>query len=144
VSDEPLEPPESDPLPTGRSQYEDFELPVPGEVQRRRIRTPTLVMAAVVLGVSGVLPVITVVAFHPGGAAAPALLVLGAAELVACVLVARLHPAGRFLGLILGGLGIVIGLVTARTSPANGLVTMGLNGFVIYALASSGAVFRRG
>jgi hypothetical protein len=144
VSDEPFEPPESDPIPTGRSRYEDFELPVPGEVPRSRTRTPTLVMAAVVLGVSGVLPVLTVVAFHLDGAAATALLVLGAAELVACVLVARLHPAGRILGLILGGVGVVLGLATARTSPANGLVTMGLNGFVIYALASSGAAFRRG
>jgi hypothetical protein len=38
----------------------------------------------------------------------------------------------------------VLGIVSARTSPANGLVTMGLNGFVIYALASSGPAFRRG
>jgi len=38
----------------------------------------------------------------------------------------------------------VIGLVTARSSPANGLVTMGLNGYVIYAMAISGASFRGG
>jgi hypothetical protein len=38
----------------------------------------------------------------------------------------------------------VLGLVSARSSAANGLVTMALNGFVIYALASSGPAFRRG
>ena len=68
---------------------------------------------------------------------------LGVFELVATALVAMLHPLGRPIGIALGCVGLVLGLVSARSSPANGLVTMGLNGFVIYALASSGPAFRR-
>jgi hypothetical protein len=40
--------------------------------------------------------------------------------------------------------GIVIGFIEALHSPANGLVTMGLNAYVIYALAVSGPSFDRG
>jgi hypothetical protein len=63
--------------------------------------------------------------------------------LVAAALVAMLHPLGRPVGIALGCLGLVVGLLSARSSPANGLATMALNGFVIYALASSGPSFRR-
>ncbi len=130
--------------PTGRSRYEDFDLsdaPLPAAVGRR---TPTLTVAAIVLGVSGVLPLLTVVLFHVGGTAAIALAVLGVLELSAAALVATLRPIGRPVGIALGCLGLALGLVSARSSPANGLVTMALNGFVIYALASSGPSFRRG
>ena len=130
--------------PLGRSHYEDFDLsatPPPHRASRRR--TPTLTVAAIVLGFSGVLPLLTVFLFDVGGAAALALGVLGVLALVAAALVAMLHPLGRPVGIALGCLGLVVGLVSARSSPANGLVTMGLNGFVIYALASSGPSFRR-
>jgi hypothetical protein len=136
---------ESSEQPSGRSRYEDFDLsvkpPLPRAVGRR---TPTLTVAAVVLGFSGVLPLLTVFLFHVGGTAAVALAVLGVLELTAAALVAMLRPIGRPIGIALGCLGLVLGIVSARTSPANGLVTMGLNGFVIYALASSGPAFRRG
>ncbi len=150
MTDEPDEPgkrtegADASDRPTGRSRYEDFDLsvtPPPPAVGRR---TPTLTVAAIVLGVSGVLPLLTVVLFHVGGTAAIALGVLGVLELSAAALVATLRPIGRPIGIALGCLGLVLGLVSARSSPANGLVTMGLNGFVIYALASSGPAFRRG
>lgn len=130
--------------PLGRSHYEDFDLsatPRPSGPSGRR--TPTLTVAAIVLGFSGVLPLLTVFLFDVGGTAALALGVLGVLALVAAALVAMLHPLGRPVGIALGCLGLVVGLVSARSSPANGLVTMGLNGFVIYALASSGPSFRR-
>jgi hypothetical protein len=146
---EPEEPTErTDPhaldRPLGRSHYEDFDLsatPPPQRASRRR--TPTLTVAAIVLGFSGVLPLLTVLLFDVGGTAALALGVLGVLALVAAALVAMLHPLGRPVGIAIGCLGLVVGLVSARSSPANGLVTMGLNGFVIYALASSGPSFRR-
>jgi hypothetical protein len=142
MTDQPDEPAEQ---PLGRSRYEDFDLSVkpPSPVAVGR-RTPTLTVAAVVLGFSGVLPLLTVFLFHVGGTAAVALAVLGVLELTAAALVAMLRPIGRPVGIALGCLGLVLGIVSARTSPANGLVTMGLNGFVIYALASSGPAFRRG
>jgi hypothetical protein len=78
------------------------------------------------------------------GAIAIALVVLGVAELAGAALVFLLHPVGRVLGFVLGAVGVVIGLATAGNSPANGLVTVGLNGYVIYAMAASGSSFRRG
>jgi hypothetical protein len=134
----------SPPEPTGRSRYEDFDLSPPAAPPPLRRRTPTLVLAAVVLGFSGVLPLLTVVLFKPGGSVAVALLGLGVAELIGCGLVAALHPLGRPVGLVLGAVGVILGVVAARGAPANGLITMALNGFVIYALASSGPAFRRG
>ena len=130
--------------PQGRSRYEDFDLsdtPPPVAVGRR---TPTLTVAAVVLGFSGVLPLLTIFLFHVEGTATIALAVLGVLELTAAALVAMLRPLGRPVGIALGCLGVVLGVVSAQSSPANGLVTMALNGFVIYALASSGPAFRRG
>jgi len=142
----PPEPPvPPDPVPTGRSRYEDYDLSdvaAPAPAPRRR--TPTLAVAALVLAISGVLPMITVVAFRPEGSAALAFLVLGIAEIAGAALVFMLHPLGRPVGLVLGCIGIGLGIAAAAQSPANGVVTIALNGFVIYALASSGPAFRRG
>jgi hypothetical protein len=136
-------PPEAE-RPSGRSRYEDFDLSdAPPPVVKGR-RTPTLTVAAVVLGVSGVLPLLTIFLFHVEGTAAVALAVLGGLELTGAALVGMLRPIGRPFGILLGCLGLVLGVVSARTSAANGLVTIALNGFVIYALASSGPAFRRG
>ena len=132
-----------DPEPTGRSRYEDFDLSTPPPVARTR-RTPTLTVAAIVLAVSGVYPLLTVFLVHVGSTASILLGLLGVLELTGATLVLLLHPLGRPMGIALGCLGLVIGLLSARTSPANGLVSMCLNGFVIYALASSGPAFRRG
>jgi hypothetical protein len=143
MPDEP-EDPAPEPAATGRSHYEDFDFEVPQATPAPGRRTATLTVAAVVLAFSGLLPLISVIAFSPSGGIAIALLVLGVAELFGAALVLLLHPLGRMLGFVLGGVGLVIGLITARSSPANGLVTMGLNGYVIYAMAISGASFRRG
>jgi hypothetical protein len=143
MSDEPDEAP-SGPRPSGRSRYEDFELEVPTAQAAPRRRTPLVTVAAVVLGFSGVLPILSVLAFSPSGATAAGLLALGVIELIGAVFVAMLWPLGRPLGIVLGCVGLVIGFVTALHSPANGLVTMGLNGYVIYALTASGPAFGRG
>lgn len=141
--DEPEGSPE--PTPTGRSRYEDYDLsiPPPSAAAPRR-RTPFLVFAAVVLAFAGLELLLIAPLIWDQTSAAGLLVVLGLAELTGAVLVALLHPLGRPLGIVLGILGVVLGLVQATSSPANGLVTMGLNGFVIYALASSGPSFRRG
>ena len=143
MRDEP-EDPAAEPPPPGRSHFEDLDFEVPQATPAPGTRTPTLTVAAVVLLFSGLLPLVSVLAFRLGGAAAIALIVLGVAELLGAALVLLLYPLGRLLGFVLGGIGLVIGLLTARSSPANGLVTMGLNGYVIYAMAISGAPFRRG
>ncbi len=137
MSDEPEPSQPSEPTPTGRSRYEDFDLEVPQPTASRGSRTPTLTVAAVVLFFSGLLPLISVLAFRPSGDVAIVLAVLGVAELIGATLVFLLRPLGR-------PLGIVLGIVTGRSSPANGLVTIGLNGYVIYAMAVSGSSFRRG
>lgn len=143
---EPADPsPQPDAVPSGRSRYEDYDLSdvaTPAAAPRRR--TPTIAVAALVLAFSGVLPLITLVAFRPSGVAAIAFLILGVAELAGAALVFALHPLGRPVGLALGCIGVVVGLVSASQSPANGVVTLALNGFVIYAVASSGPAFRRG
>jgi hypothetical protein len=142
MNDEPQE--RREPAPTGRSRYEDYDIEVPRPMSTPGSRTPTLTVAAVVLLFSGLLPLLAVLGFRPSGAIAVGLIVLGIAELVAAVLVFILNPIGRMLGFVLGAIGIVIGFATAGSSPANGLVTVGLNGYVIYAMAVSGSSFRRG
>ena len=142
MSDEPEEQPE--PAPTGRSHYEDLDFEIPQPILAPGGRTPTVTVAGVVLVFSGLLPLLAVLGFRPSGSLVVVLVVLGVAELIGATLVLLLHPLGRVLGFVLGCVGLVIGLATARSSPANGLVTMGLNGYVIYAMAVSGSSFRRG
>ena len=132
--------------PLGRSHYEDFDLSAtPQAVGGEPSTDPDAHGCGDRAGRS---PVCCRCSrsflFDVGGTAAIALGVLGVLELAAAALVAMLHPLGRPIGIALGCVGLVLGLVSARSSPANGLVTMGLNGFVIYALASSGPAFRRG
>ena len=142
MSDEVPTPDE--PSPIGRSRYEDLEIPEPAPAALARRRTPTVTVAAIVLGFSGALPLLAVALFNVAGTARYGLLALGIVELAAAVLVAILHPAGRPFGIAAACLGIGVGLAAPGTSPANRLVTVALNGFVIYALASSGPSFRRG
>ncbi len=77
MSDGPAIPPEmSDQAPKGRSRYEDYDLVVPASAAPVRRRTPTLTLATAVLAVSGVLPLLTIVLFHPARDIAVALGVL--------------------------------------------------------------------
>jgi len=150
------EPPGPDPeqpgphaVPSGRSRYENFDLAeIQAEQQRaprpRGRRTPIITVAAVVLAVSGLQPLILVIAFRPAGATGIGIAVWGVLCVVTAALVATLQPIGRVLGMVVGGIGVVIGIATARSSPVNGLIGIALTGFVIYACGVSGPAFRRG
>jgi hypothetical protein len=130
-----------------RSRFEDLsDVTPPAPMRGRPGRRPAIVTtAAVVLFVSALM----------NGAAAGLLSLEGSslwvsaglaiAQLVGAMLVALLLPIGRPLGIVLGVVGIVMGLSVALAGGAtSGLITMGLNGFVVYALAASGPSFRRG
>jgi hypothetical protein len=68
-------------------------------------------------------------------------LVIGSVEVLAGVLVLRLIPAGRVLGLIFAGLGL-LGALRSLGTP-QGIITLAVDGFVVYALATTGDAFRR-
>ena len=134
---------------TGRSSYENFDLAEIQAEQRRAPhprgrRTPTITVAAIVLAVSGLQPLILVIAFRPEGATGVAVAVWGVLCLVTAALVAALQPIGRPLGIVVGSIGVAIAVATARHAPVNGLIGVALTGFVIYACAVSGPSFRRG
>ena len=116
-------------------------------------RTAIVITAAVVLfagAVFALLSVALVAEFSstPGtasisGGAVAFVLAYGVIQAVAGVLVLMLLPAGRWLGILVGIAGIVLGAVLASSAPASGLVSILLSAFVIYALAASGPSFRR-
>jgi hypothetical protein len=149
MNDRPgADPEQPEPAP-GRSSYEDFDLEELQAAQQRAPRppaqrTPTITVAAIVLGVSGLQPLLLLIAFRPGGVTGVGLAVWGVLCIATAALVATLHPIGRPLGIAVGCVGVAIGVATARSSPVNGLIGIGLTGFVIYACAVSGPSFRRG
>ena len=115
MNDEPGAAPEPEEPPPARSRYEDFDLAdlQAGQQHAPRPtgrRTPTLTVAAIVLAVSGVMPILVVIGFRPGGGAAVALLAWGVLCLVAAALVVTLQPIGRPLGIAVGCIGVVIGV----------------------------------
>ena len=137
------------------SRFEDltnFEVPVDAVATGHR--TAILITAAVVLFAGALFAVLYVVLLLPfassekgssvSGALVGFLLVYGSLQAVAGVLVLLLRPSGRWLGIVLAVVGIGLGIARASSTPASGLVTILLNAFVIYALASSGPAFRRG
>jgi hypothetical protein len=132
--DEPQEP--------RRSRFEDLSVPVPAPAPVRR-RTATVTTAALILLVSGALTVLTVFVLKPSSGFLPLYAVLGILQLIGAVLVFALMPVGRSLGIALGAIGVVVGFTLLGSSALNGLMTIALNGYVIYALASSGPSFRR-
>jgi hypothetical protein len=149
MNDRPGVEPEQPEQPSGRSRYEDFDLAEIQAQQQRAPRspgrrTPTITVAAIVLAVSGLQPLILVVAFRPAGATGVAVGVWGVLCVVTAALVATLQPIGRPLGIVVGSIGVVISVATARSSPVNGLIGVALTGYVIYACAVSGPSFRRG
>lgn len=138
-----------------RSRFEDltnFEAPVDAVATGHR--TAILITAAVVLFAGALFAVLYVVLLLPfassekgssvSGALVVFLLVFGSLQAVAGVLVLLLRQSGRWLGIVLAVVGIGLGIARASSTPASGLVTILLNAFVIYALASSGPAFRRG
>ena len=137
------------------SRFEDltnFEVPVDAVATGHR--TAILITAAVVLFAGALFAVLYVVLLLPfassekgssvSGALVGSLLVYGSLQAVAGVLVLLLRQSGRWLGIVLAVVGIGLGIARASSTPASGLVTILLNAFVIYALASSGPAFRRG
>ena len=68
-------------------------------------------------------------------------LLIGVLQVVAGILVLRLSNAGRVLGITLAILGVLGGL--GALGSGAGVVGIGLNGFVLYALIASGPAFRR-
>jgi hypothetical protein len=149
VSDEPPEP--------RRSSFEDLsdlELHARKDAVATGRRTAILTTAVVVLFAGALFAVLYVVLLVPfasssgtasiSGSAIAVLVAYGVAQALAAVLVLLLIPAGRWLGIVVGIAGVVLGLVRATSTPASGLVSILLSAFVIYALASSGPSFRRG
>jgi len=137
------------------SRFEDltnFEVPVDAVATGHR--TAILITAAVVLFAGALFAVLYVVLLLPfassekgssvSGALVGFLLVYGSLQAVAGVLVLLLRQSGRWLGVVLAVVGIGLGIARASSTPASGLVTILLNAFVIYALASSSPAFRRG
>jgi hypothetical protein len=133
--------PPQEPTPGRRFEDLDVPIPVPSSVRRRNAVITT---AAVILFVSGVLGLLTVLFFRPGGSGAVLFAILGVAQLIGAALVIALIPIGRPVGIVLACVGLAVGVSLATSSAVNGLMTMALHGFVIYALASNGPAFRRG
>jgi hypothetical protein len=130
--------------------------PVPVPKAATPVRSNRITAAAVVLLLTaalaaiGFLIVLATKGSNAGGAegrltrgAALVYLSLAAINLVAGVLVLRLRPNGRTIGLIVGSIGIVIGLVSL-VSSGWGLVTIALDGFVVWVLATEADAFRPG
>lgn len=128
------------------SRFEDLsDIRVPTPARGRPGRPAIVTMATVVLFVSALMNGIVVGTGLVDGSALWLSAGLAASQILGALLVALLVPIGRPLGIVLGIVGVIIGLAgAARGSAASGLVTIGLNGFVIYALAASGPSFRRG
>ena len=137
------------------SRFEDLtNFEVPSDAVATGHRTAILVTGAVVLFAGALFAVLYVVLLLPfassekgssvSGALVGFLLVYGSLQAVAGVLVLLLRQSGRWLGIVLAVVGIGLGIARASSTPASGFVTILLNAFVIYALASSGPAFRRG
>jgi len=70
--------------------------------------------------------------------------VVGAGNLLAGILVLRLSPGGRILGFIFAGLGVFGGIVQLGANPGSSIVSLAVDGFVIWALATNRDAFRYG
>ena len=135
---------------SGFEDLSDLEVRSPAETVATGRRTAILITASVVLFAGTVfasLSLVLVARFTSGtasGGAIALVIAYGVVQAIAGMLVLLLVPFGRWLGIAVGAVGIVVGAIRASTSPANGLVSILLSAFVIYALASSGPSFRRG
>ena len=97
MNDRPGTDPEQPDRAPGRSSYEDFDLAELQAAQQRAPRpparrTPTITVAAIVLAVSGLQPLLLLIAFRPGGAIGIGLAVWGVLCIVTAALVATLSP----------------------------------------------------
>jgi hypothetical protein len=70
-------------------------------------------------------------------------LVIGVVGVLAGILVVRLVEGGRILGLVLSFLLLLGGVGSLAKGSGIAVVTLGLYGFVVYALFANGTAFRR-
>ncbi len=125
-----------------REGFENFEVPEPMPAKRGS-RTPTLITAAVVLVVAGLLNLLVVAAFDVSGSRVFVHLTLGGVQIAGAALVLARQPVGRVLGVVLGILGIGLGIAGASGDAVSALMAVLLNAYVVYAMAVSGPAFRR-
>jgi hypothetical protein len=155
-------PPPADPDPPDEaprfSKYERFDIPVPIPAKGPKRRPPVVTTAAVVLLVSALFYGLGVALLEMAGSSGNKLagvqlsssastvlfLGLGAFQAAAGLLVLALRPVGRTLGITLAIVGIALALLGAASDAVNTLLSLALNGFVIYALATSRSSFTRG
>lgn len=111
------------------------------------VRPPLVTAAAVLLFIGGALGIIAglILLSVAGLFVLIGILsvLIGAAQIYAGVQILAGREQGRMLGIILAGLGAVFALISIAQSPATAVISLALNGFVIYALVTNEAYFRR-
>ncbi|MGB7806073.1 MAG: hypothetical protein WBM72_10760 [Actinomycetota bacterium] len=96
-------------------------------------------LGALILLSSGARPTLT--GLGSARAFAAVLVVVGGLHLLAGVLVLARMNGGRILAIVLASLGVLGALSQLRS--ATGFVSLAINGFVVYTLATNGDAFRR-
>ncbi len=136
----------------------DFQIPTP--MPGRPVRPAILTASAVIFLIQAVLGLLVAIlafslkdsaqtAFAPSNfvrltsALGAIYLVLGALDAIAGLLILRMSSAGRILGFVLAGVGVLSGLYSLSKGSGFGLVTLLLFGFVMFGLATTGDVFAR-
>ncbi len=122
----------------------DFVIPTP---RAARGRSQTVSAAAGALAIAGFFSLAGAALIGGVGGSGAQVGIAGAfgvVQLSVAVLVFRQAPVGRTAGLGIASVGLVFGLVRLPDGSVNALLAMAAYGFVIWALASSGAAFRRG
>jgi hypothetical protein len=69
-------------------------------------------------------------------------LAMGVGNVLAGVLVLRLSSTGRVLGFVFSGLGLAGGLAQLSGNPGSAMITLAVDGFILWALATNGEAFR--
>lgn len=70
-------------------------------------------------------------------------LAVGGLEIYAGVQVLALKEQGRILAVVLAAIGALLALVQIGASPGSSVIGLAINGFIIYALVTNAASFRR-
>jgi hypothetical protein len=111
-------------------------------------RPPLVSAAGILLIVAGALGVL--LALLALGAAGGAVfvfvlipIIIGAASIWAGLQVLQLREQGRMLGLVIAGIGALFALLALIQGAYFSLINLALYGFVIYALVTQAAAFRR-